>query len=93
MRAYEDTTLIIDHVERSGYYYLDITYNGNNYTRQIYTDAYPYFKSWKVLRGCQLTDVLSGHKVNSKGWKSEGGSIKHASEDLVKLLIGNGIII
>ena len=38
------------------------------------------------------TDVATGHRVESKGWKSHNGSVKHAAEDLTRFLIARGII-
>ena len=47
------------------------------------------FRSWKYKHGCDLTDEQTGIRVKSKWWKSHNGSVKHATEDLVRKLIAN----
>lgn len=93
MRCYSGGNLVIDHVIRSGNSYLDINYNGKKTTRQVEGNSYDYFRSlFKRRNGCKMRDILTGTTVDSKGWKSMNGSIKHAAEELVKKLISNGQI-
>ena len=59
--------------------FLDIRKNGFNYKKSEFNT---YNHGAYLQKGCDATDVATGHRVESKGWKSHNGSVKHAAEDL-----------
>lgn len=90
MRALTEDNLTVDIEWRDGNSYLEIRKNNQLFIRQVEFGTFSH-KLW-TRRGCDAVDRLTGLKVSSKGWKSYNGSLKHASEDLTRLLINRGII-
>ena len=91
MRALTENNLIVDIEWRDNSVFLDIVKNGKLFVRRVSFSTYNH-GAWFSKKGCVATDILTGYSVESKGWKSRGGSLKHASEDLTRLLINKGII-
>ena len=87
MRALTENNLIIDINDRNGGTYIDIQKDGKKYCRKVIPNTYGGVRNWKYKHGCDLTDEVTGINVKSKWWTSHNGSVKHAAEDLVKLLI------
>lgn len=91
MRALTEKNLIVDIVCRDNGSFLDIVKNGKLFVRRVSFNTYIH-GAWLSKKGCDAKDILTGYSVNSRGWKSRNGSLKHASEDLTRLLIKKGII-
>jgi hypothetical protein len=89
MRALTENNLIVDINDRNGGTYIDIQKDGKTFCRKVMPYTYGGFRSWKYKHGCDLTDEQTGIRVESKWWKSHNGSVKHATEDLVRKLIAN----
>tara|TARA_A100001234_G_C12601604_1_gene375328 strand:+ start:770 stop:1045 length:276 start_codon:yes stop_codon:yes gene_type:complete len=91
MRALTEPHLTVDIEWRDYGPFLDIRKNGVLITRKVEFNTYNH-GAWFAKKGCDATDVATGHRVKSKGWKSHNGSVKHAAEDLTRFLIARGII-